>query len=220
MIPNMFRLSIILLYNMISLMTWNVRGAISSTMCLSAFLDKEKCDIVIITEHKLKESTKHYLETIHDDYTCCVKLDDQCTMQSNLPFIGRGGVAIMYRKSLMFSVKEVTCYNTNRITAIQLNDSLGNIYYIFGVYLPSDSNIEMYIEELSTLENLYTYYSGYGKVIIAGDFNGSLVDSCDTNLTKAKLLLNFVSKYNLCIPSKDFATDGEHFTFTQKKKLH
>lgn len=204
-------------------MTWNVRGAISSTMCLSAFLDKEKCDIVIITEHKLKESTKNFLETIHKDYACIVKLDDQCTMQSNLPFTGRGGVAIMYRKSLMYSVKEVTCYNTNRITAIQLSDSFGNIYYIHGVYLPSDGNIEMYIDELSILENLYSYFSGYGKVIIAGDFNGSLVDSCDTNLTKAKLLLNFVSKYNLCIPTKDFATDAEQFTFTPKKnyfRLH
>lgn len=54
MIQNMFRLSIILPYIMISLMTWNARGSISSTMCLSAFLDKEKCDIVITTEHKLK----------------------------------------------------------------------------------------------------------------------------------------------------------------------
>lgn len=158
----MFRFSIILLYTMISLMTWNVRGAISSTMCLSAFLDKEKCDIVIITEHKLKESTKNFLETIYNDYACIVKLDDQCTMQSNLPFTGRGGVAIMYRKSLMYSVKEVTCYNTNRITAIQLSDSFGNIYYILGVYLPSDGNIEMYIDELSILENLYSYFSGYG----------------------------------------------------------
>lgn len=62
MIQNMFRLSIILPYIMISLMTWNARGSISSTMCLSAFLDKEKCDIVITTEHKLKGSTKNYLE--------------------------------------------------------------------------------------------------------------------------------------------------------------
>lgn len=120
-------------------------------------------------------------------------------------------------QSCMYSVKEVTCYNTNRITAIQLSDSFGNIYYILGVYLPSDGNNEMYIDELSILENLYSYFSGYGKVIIAGDFNGSLVDSCDTNLTKAKLLLNFVSKYNLCIPTKDFATDAEQFTFTPKK---
>lgn len=151
----MFRFSIILLYFKISLMTWNVRGAISSTMCLSDFLDKEKVDVVIITEYKLKESTKNFLETIHNDYACIVKLDDQCTMQSNLPFTGRGGVAIMYRKSIMYSVKEVTCYNTNRITALQLSDSFGNIYYILGVYLPSDGNIKMYINEFSILENLF-----------------------------------------------------------------
>lgn len=125
----------------------------------------------------------------------------------------------MCRKSLMYSVKEVTCYmyNTNRIKAIQLSDSFGNIYYILGVYLPSDGNIEMYIDKLSILENLYLYFSGYGKVIIAGDFNNSLVVSCDTNLTKAKVLLDFFSKQNLCIPTKDFATYGEQFTFTPKK---
>lgn len=161
-----------------------------------SLLKQKKCDIVIITEQKLKESTKNFLEIIHYYYPCIVKLDDQCTMQSNLPFTSRGGVAIMCRKSLMYSVKEVTCYmyNTNRITAIQLSDSFGNIYYILGVYLPSDGNIEMYIDKLSILENLYLYFSGYGKVIIAGDLNNSLVVSCDTNLTKAKVLLNFFSK--------------------------
>lgn len=75
MIQNMFRLSIILPYIMISLMTWNARGSISSTMCLSAFLDKEKCDIVITTEHRLKGSTKNYLETIHNDNVYFVKPD-------------------------------------------------------------------------------------------------------------------------------------------------
>lgn len=116
----------------------------------------------------------------------------------------------------MFSVKEVTCYNTRRIIGIKLDDHSGNTYYIIGVYLPSDSNIYTYTQELSILKILYTYSSCYGKVIIAGDFNGSLVDLCDTNLIKAELLSNFVSKYQLCVQNKDFVVDGEQFTFTQK----
>lgn len=57
-----------LLHIMVVLMTWNVRGIISSTLCLSAILDKEKCDIMVITEHKLKESTKNYLDSIHNQH--------------------------------------------------------------------------------------------------------------------------------------------------------
>ena len=194
-------------------MTWNVRGIFSSTTCLSTLLDREKCDVIVITEHKLKQSTKAYLDTIHKDYACFVKLDDDETMFYNSAFSGKGGVAIMYKKSLMFSVKEITCYDTNRIVGIQLDDHKGNLYYIIGAYLPSDVNVDTYIQELNILENLYTYYSSYGKVIIAGDFNGSLIDTQGTNPIKAQLMLNFVSKCNLCIPNKDFATEGETFSF-------
>ena len=137
-------------------MTWNVRGIFSSTTCLSTLLDREKCDVIVITEHKLKQSTKAYLDTIHKDYACFVKLDDDETMFYNSAFSGKGGVAIMYKKSLMFSVKEITCYDTNRIVGIQLDDHKGNLYYIIGAYLPSDVNVDTYIQELNILENLYT----------------------------------------------------------------
>lgn len=136
-------------------------------------------------------------------------------MYHNSAFAGKGGVAIMYKKSVMFSVKEVTCYNTRGIIGIKLDDHSGNTYYKIIIYLPSDSNIDVYTQELSILENLYTYYSCYGKVIIAGDFNGSLVDSWDTNLIKAELLSNFVSKYQLCVQNKDFVVEGEQFTLVQ-----
>ena len=115
--------------SMVVLMTWNVRGVISSTTCLSTLLEKEKCDILVITEHKLKESTHNYLDSIHNEYACFVKLDDENIMHGNSAFTGKGGVAIMYKKSLMFSVKEVSCYNTRRIIGIQLNDHSGNILH-------------------------------------------------------------------------------------------
>lgn len=184
----------------------NVRGVISSTSCLSTLLEKEECDILIITDHKLKENTHNYLDAIHNEYACFVRLDYVNILYDNLAFTGEESVAIIYKKSLMFSVKEVTlaCYNTRRITGIKLYDNSGNTYYIIGVHLPSDSNIAVYTQELNIRENLYTYYSFYGKVLIAGDFNGSLVDPCNTNLIKAELLSNFVSKYQLSIQHKDF----------------
>jgi endonuclease/exonuclease/phosphatase family metal-dependent hydrolase len=64
---------------------------------------------------------------------------------------------------------------------------------------------------------LYNYYSNYGKVIIAGDFNGSLLDTCNTNLTKRYLLSDFVSRCNLCFQNKHFVSEGEPFSLIQKK---
>lgn len=69
---------------MVVLMT-NVRGVIS---CLSTLIEKEKCDILIITDHKLKESTHNYLNSIHNEYACFVKLDDENIMYDNSAFTG------------------------------------------------------------------------------------------------------------------------------------
>lgn len=96
---------------------------------VNSFRKKEKCDILIITEHKLKESTHNYLDSIHNEYACFVKLDDGNIMYHNSAFADKGGVAIMYKKSVMFSVKEVTCYNTRGIIGIKLDDHSGNTYY-------------------------------------------------------------------------------------------
>lgn len=74
---------------MVVLMTWNVRGVISFTTCLSTFLEKEKCDILHF-KHKLKESTHNYLVSIHNEYACFVKLDDgnRCTIIRSSPVKG------------------------------------------------------------------------------------------------------------------------------------
>ena len=53
-------------------------------------------------------------------------------MFHNSHFSGKGGFAIMYKKSLMFSVKEIPCYDTYRIVGIIMAiyiTLLGLIYY-------------------------------------------------------------------------------------------
>lgn len=72
-------------------LTWNVRGAMSSTMCLSSLLDNTKCDIAVISEHKLKNqhNGKMYLDTIHNEYFSNVKVDTNDTYtEGNSYFIG------------------------------------------------------------------------------------------------------------------------------------
>ena len=73
-------------------------------------------------------------------------------MHRNVFFSGKGGVAIMYKKNLSFSIREIPCYDSNRIIDIELKTSNGSNLYILGVYLPSDSNIDSYAQELNMLE--------------------------------------------------------------------
>lgn len=98
---------------MVILMSWNVRGIFSSTLCLSSLLDREKCDIAVLSE--LKQETRGYLDTIHTDFLSFVKFEDEKSTHTNVLFAGRGGVAIMYRKRLAFSIREIPCFDSNRI---------------------------------------------------------------------------------------------------------
>ena len=204
---------------MVVIMAWNVRGIISSTPCLSTLLDRENCDIAIITEHKLKSEIKTYLDSVHSDFYSFVKIDDSDPVHGigTTYSTGKGGVAIMCRKSLSFSIKEIPCPESNRIIGVELSDKKGCRWYIFGVYLPSDNNIDMYAQELTIVENIHHYYSAYGKVILGGDFNASLLDQHHTNQQKSKLLTKFVMNCGLSRQDSDFNAKGDNYTFTQKQ---
>lgn len=65
-----------------------------STLCLSSLLDREKCDIVMLSELKLRYETKGYLCRIHKDFSSIVKIDDQKPTHTNVFFSGKGGVSI------------------------------------------------------------------------------------------------------------------------------
>ena len=89
--------------------------------------------------------------------------------------------------------------------------------FIFGIYLPSDENIENYRHVLNALDALYEYYSDFGSVIIAGDMNASCLetDLSRTNKPKSKELLNFVKRHHLCVPG----LHRPNYTFTTKQTM-
>lgn len=123
----------------------------------------------------------------------------------------------MCRKSLSFTIKEIPCLESNRIIGAELSDKKDGRWYIFGVYLPSDNNLDIYAQELTIVKNMYHYYSSYGKVILGGDFNGSLLDQQHTNQHKSKLLTKFVLNYSLFRQDSDFIANGDSYTFMQKQ---
>lgn len=138
-------------------------------------LDLVKCDIAIISEHKLKCDNVSYLDSVHPDYLSyvCIEPTGTNTSIQYSRYLGKGGIAIMYRKELELSICWLTDLDSTRIIGIELKTSCDRSLFIFGVYLPSDSAIQPYASELNLLEHLEAHYSLLGDVVIGGDFNAS-----------------------------------------------
>ena len=130
----LFMLHIFCIY-MVVILSWNVRGAISSTLSLCSLLDKSNCDIAVISEHKLLPKSASYLDTIHSEYTSFVRIEHSVDPQTNTvrSWAGKGGVAILMNKNLQFSVREVPCFDSERVIGIQLSDKYNIFMYILGV---------------------------------------------------------------------------------------
>ncbi|XP_062576621.1 uncharacterized protein LOC134238510 [Saccostrea cucullata] len=203
--------------NSINILTWNVRGVISSSLCLSELLVKSKCDIAIITEHKLKSSCDNYLDSICSDYCSLTRIEKSTneTLSDICRFLGKGGVSIMYKKGIQFSVVEITDISSTRIIGVELKRYNRKSLFIFSVHLPSDSNTQSYVDEINLLEALYNLYSSYGDVLIGGDFNASLYtkDYSHCNLQKSKIMKDLITRNNLACPNIDFKTSGSNYTF-------
>lgn len=59
----------------LTVLSWNVRGIMSSTVCLSNLVKATDCDICVISEHKLKPRCLPYINTIEQGYECISKAD-------------------------------------------------------------------------------------------------------------------------------------------------
>ena len=107
--------------------------------------------------------------------------------------IGKGGVAILYKKSLEFYTNSV-CTNSNRVVGICLKTPNHCPLYVFGVYLPSENDIDQYRKVLDVLNGLHTNYSNHGHVIFAGDMNASILqkDTDRSNPYKSAELTDFL----------------------------
>lgn len=204
---------------LLKIIAWNVRGIMSSTIGLNQLIKQSGCDICIISEHKLKNEYLSYLSSIENGYKCIAKAD---SLPSNYQaYHGKGGIGILYKTTLSFSVSELDIDQTERIVGLELRYQGGSPLYIFGVYLPSDDVLHKYKDELDTLEALYSHYIQYGNVIIAGDLNGSYLDRdmLHSNRKKGEELSNFVRKYDFPKVIEHFVCKGVNFSFVPKKTM-
>ena len=111
--------------------------------------------------------------------------------------------------------------NSERIVGIQIKCKTHEPLFVFGVYLPADSSIDNFREELNALDDLYAYYSNYGQVVIEGDLNSSCVNTNIDGTYKAKSneLQCFVKRHSFYHTFKDgnIPFKGPELTFTLKR---
>jgi exonuclease III len=157
----------------------------SSSVCLTNLLRLFDCDIAVISEHKLSESCSQFFSRIDNNYISLAKFEKSNRNDE----IGKGGVAILYKKSLEFYTSSVYT-NCNRVVGICLNTPNHVPLFVFGVYLPSENDIDQYREVLNVLNELFTNYSNHGHDIFTGDINASLlIRLIPTNQLKLQILV-------------------------------
>lgn len=88
------------------------------------FSIKKKLTLQYLLNINSKTETKTYLDSIHSDFYSFVKTDDSDLVQGigTSYNTGKGGVVIMCRKFLSFSIKEIPCPESNRIIGAELSD--------------------------------------------------------------------------------------------------
>ncbi|CAC5359457.1 unnamed protein product [Mytilus coruscus] len=203
----------------LKLLAWNVRGIMSSTVCLSNLLRSTDCDVCIISEHKLKTRSLNYLSSIEQGYKCVCKADSLPNFYN--AYHGKGGIAILYKSTLQFSINEIHDTNSERIVGLEIKTPSKGSIFIFGAYLPSDESVDNYRTELNILDTLYTHYSNYGNVIIAGDLNASCLekDKLCSNRYKSAELMKFVKRYQLLFSGGKIKHKGPDYTFINKTSM-
>jgi hypothetical protein len=90
-----------------------MRGVISSTLFLSNLLRVTNCDFAIISEHKLKQSSLYYMNSIDTLYHSIAKSD-----RWNDIFIcahDKGCIYMIYKSALQFLEKEMVDAKSDRI---------------------------------------------------------------------------------------------------------
>ena len=106
------------MHNGLKIMCWNVRGVMSSALCLSNILNFYKPDIMVICEHRLSSQNLAFLNTLHSEYTAFPFIDMDTT----------NTVSVFVKQQLMFSVSLLEECCNDRIVFVELTASTFDIY--------------------------------------------------------------------------------------------
>ncbi|MES9879586.1 MAG: reverse transcriptase family protein, partial [Sedimenticola sp.] len=193
-----------------NILTWNVRGIFSTAGSLSQTLDDLRIDVAFISEHKLKQQHKEFLNSMHSEYVSHAVFDTSNTPGSRC---GKGGACILYKKQCSFQITPIIGIPSERICGISITQPDACTIYAFSVYMPSvNYSIADYKDCLHAIQSIYDSYSQLGTVILCGDFNASLSENMPNE--RNKLFSDFLKQNNLFVVNNS----GEKLTFRQTEK--
>lgn len=117
----------------LNLATWNVMGIMSSAASLDYLLQHYNIDAAFITEHKLFDHMRYFIDSINtqnDNFTTCnMEMDIYGNTRC-----GKGGVSIIFKKSLNFTIRHLNEICDERILGIEVNCSNNNNNNLLIIY--------------------------------------------------------------------------------------
>ena len=180
----------------------------SSAICLSKLLEETDCDIALINEHKLLTHNRSFLNCLNNSYISQTHYEPV----ANSYICGRGGVTVIYKKSLAYNIEPLNDGN-ERIVGLKVVGLGPKPYFIFSVYMPACNNIIAYREHILYLQEIYSSYSEIGHVILGGDMNASILGESRANQPKSRELLKFIRNQNIVAINNMTMCIGPSYTF-------
>ena len=179
----------------LSIVSCNIEGVKNNMVYFQKIC--KNFDIICIQEHWLYEFQSHEMAQYVPDkdiFTCCSDYSDPL-LGFNLPK-GKGRVSILWPKQLTSKVKRLNEGN-ERVIAIEIKGQ--EDICIVNVYMPTNnsstnSHLE-YSECLDILHGIVMKYRQSHKLVICGDFNGTLLDPRPYN-KHDRLLQTFMKDHN------------------------
>lgn len=191
----------------------------SSAYALSTMLDKYDIDLALLSEHKLMTHSESFLDSIHSKYTYYATTDATVDQYSRVS-CGKGGTAILYKKSINRIVSHIENISSNRIVGVRIETQHGTHIAVMCVYMPSSNSRDAYFETLSELQSLVTFYLQDGPVIVSGDFNAQLCNADSHNFNfKSKALVDFIRFNNMNPINVTRNTTGPLYSFVPNRTM-
>ena len=206
----------------LNIMSWNVRGIMSSAYSLSCLLDENDIDIALLSEHKLFNYSSEFLKSINTKYDY-VSVEQSYDNPYSKAKCGQGGVAIMFKKSLSGRIAHIDHIKNERILGIELKPTEKEYesVYVFSIYLPAQNNITDYRDTISELEAISSFYLKEGNLVVGGDCNAQILSSRVTHgsLYKSRAFTDFLNSLNLISVNMSNIKNGPDYTFCPNKTM-
>ena len=196
----------------LKIMSWNATGIMTSIPYLLNELKNKNINICGVSEHWLLNHNAYILETINTEFHAHVIT---CSNPKSLNgrLYGKGGVALMWHKSLSSVMEPIETYS-DRLAAIKINCSSFNVNVI-QVYLPcANESIDCFKSKVDKLSDLLSTLSSTDHTVLMGDFNCKLNDKGQSRAgTRVNYLNKLLKSVNLKLITGTDVCKGPGYSF-------